>query len=72
MEPEFYGDLVYKFRRIVGGTDLFGIIQKDCQSLQKDYYMTVMQKTACIAFNLIMVDNFASRFECTTMNRVSD
>ena len=22
-EPEFYGDLVYKFRRIVGNTDFF-------------------------------------------------
>ena len=31
-EPEFYGDLVYKFRKIIGEND-FLIIQKDNRSL---------------------------------------
>ena len=33
-EPEFYGDLVYKFKKIVGRADFSGSVQKKYRSLQ--------------------------------------
>ena len=33
-EPEFYGDLVYKFKKIVGRADFSGSVQKNYRTLQ--------------------------------------
>ena len=53
--PEFDGDLVYKFRKIVGKTDF------------SDQFKKKKKKTACILINPVMFDNFASLFNCTTV-----
>ena len=36
-EPEFYGDLVYKFRKIIGKNDFPYHFKKDICSLLKDW-----------------------------------
>ena len=36
------------------------------------YNMDILRQTACIVGNPIMFDNFASLFNCTTVNRSSD
>ena len=36
-EPEFYGDLVYKFRKIIGNNDFPYHLKKDNCSLSKDW-----------------------------------
>ena len=36
------------------------------------YNLNVMRQSACLAFNPVMVDNYAAAFNCTPMGRVSD
>ena len=36
------------------------------------YNLNVMRQSACLAFNPIMVDNYATFFNCTPASRASD
>ena len=36
------------------------------------YSLDIMRQTACLVINLIIVDGYASLFNCTTANRASD
>ena len=70
-EPEFYGDLVYKFKKIVGRVDFCD--QKNYRSLQTYWYnINIMRQSACLVFKPITVNNFASLFNCTPVGRASD
>ena len=72
-EPEVYGDLVYKFKKIVGRTDFSDHFRKIIIRYKRiGYNMNVMRQTACLLVNPIMVNNFADLFNCTPMGRVSD
>ena len=68
-EPEIYGDLVYnegmadfsdQFRKIVVRYKRIG------------YNINIMRQSACLVFNPITVNNFASLFNCTPVGRASD
>ena len=64
-EPEFYGDLGYKFKKVIGGTDFSDqlrkiIIRHKCIG----YDLNVMQQSACLVINPITADNFAALFNC--------
>ena len=37
-EPEFYGDLVYKFRKIIGKNDFSYHLKKILARLKKDWF----------------------------------
>ena len=72
-EPEFYGDLVYKFKKVVGRADFSDqfkkiIVRYKCIG----YNINIMRQFACLAFNTITVINFTSLFNCTPMGRASD
>ena len=46
--PEFYGDLVYKFRKIVGKNDLLIIFKKIIVRYKKiGYSIDVLRQTTC-------------------------
>ena len=68
-EPEFYGDLVYKFRKIIGKNDFKKIVVRYKKT---GYNINVLQQTACLVVNLIKVSSFAYLFNCTTVGRTSD
>ena len=72
-EPEFYGDLVYKFKKNVDRpffSDQFRyIIVRDKRI---GYNINIMRQSACSVFNPIMVNNFASLLNCTPVGRASD
>ena len=71
-EPESYGDLVYKFRLIIGKYDFPFHFQKIIVRYKKiGYNIDVLRQTACLVVNPIKV-NFAYIFECTTVGRASD
>ena len=72
-EPEFYGDLVYKFNLIVGRAD-FSDKSKIIVLRYKriGYNINIMRQSACLVFNPIMVNNFASLFNYTPAGRASD
>ena len=72
-EPEFYGDLVYKFKKIVGRTDFSDHFTKMIIRYKRiGYNMNVMRQTAWLVVNLITVYNFADLFNCTPVGRASD
>ena len=72
-EPEFYGDLVYKLKKIVGSNNFSAQFIKIISYYKKiGYSIYVLQQTACLVVNPIMVDNFAFLFNCTPVGRTSD
>ena len=65
-EPEFYGDLVYKFKKIVGRVDFSDQFRKIIVRYKRiGYNINIMRQSACLVFNTITVNNFASLFNCT-------
>ena len=72
-EPEFYGDLVYKFKTIVGRADFSDQFRKIIVRYKRiGYNINIMRQSACLVFNPITVNNFASLFNCTPVGRASD
>ena len=72
-EPEFYGDLVYKFKKIVGRADFSDQFRKIIVRYKRiRYNINIMRQSACLVFNPITVNNFASLFNCTPVGRASD
>ena len=72
-EPEFYGDLIYKFKTIVGRADLSDQFKKNIVRYKRiGYNINIMRQSACLVFNSITVNNFASLFNCTPVGRASD
>ena len=55
-EPIFYGDLVYKFKRIVGKPNLSDQFQKIVKRyIRVGYNLDIMRQSACLVLNLIRV-----------------
>ena len=72
-EPEFNGDLVYNFKKIMCRTDSSDqfrkiIIRHKCIG----YDFNFMRQSACLLIKPITVDNFAAIFDCMPMDRPSD
>ena len=67
------GDLVYKFRKIIGKYDFPFHFKKIIVRYKKiGYYIHVLRQAACLVVNPVKVDNFAYLFDCTTVGRTSD
>ena len=65
-EPEFYGDLVYKLKNIVGSNNISAQFIKIISHYKKiGYNNNVLQQTACMVVKPITVGNFAFLFNCT-------
>ena len=72
-EPEFYGGLVYRFRKIVGKSNFSEQFRKLINRYKRiGYNLDIMRQTACLVVNPIIVDGYASLFNCTTAVRASD
>ena len=67
-EPEFYGDLVYKFRK--NGKNDFPFLSVRYKKIGYNIY--VLRQTACLVVNPIKVNSFAYLFNSTTVGRASD
>ena len=71
--PGLCGGLVRGFRGIVGRADFsdrFGGIVVRCGRIGCG--VNIMRQSACLVFNPITVNNFASLFNCTLVGRASD
>ena len=65
-EPEFYGDLVYKFRQIIGKNDFPYHFKKIIVRYKKiGDSINVLRQTECLVVNPIKVNS-------TTVGRTSD
>ena len=72
-DPIFYGDLVYKFKRIVGKpnfSDQFKKIVK--RYIRVGYNLDIMRQSACLVLNPITVYSYGFLFNCTTVGQASD
>ena len=72
-EPIFYGDLVYKFKRIVGKpnfSDQFKKIVK--RYIKVGYNLDVMRQSACLVLNPITVNSYGFLFNWTTVGQALD
>ena len=72
-EPEFYGDLVYKFMKLIGRNYFSFQFRKIITRYRRiGYKINVMRHSAFLVFNPITVDSYAAFFNCTLMGRASD
>ena len=72
-EPEFYGDLVYKLKKIVSSNNFSAHFLKIISHYKKiGYNIKVLHQTVCLVVNPIMVGNLAFLFNSTPVGRISD
>ena len=72
-ESEFYGELVYKFKKLIGSNDLSFQFRKIITRYRRlGYNLNVMRQSACLVFNPIMVDSYPAFLNCTPVGRASD
>ena len=72
-ETDFYGNLVYKFRKIIGKNDFPYHFKKIIVRYKNiGYNINVLRQTACLDVNPIKVNSFAYLFNCTTVGLASD
>ena len=65
-EPDFYGYLMYKLKKIVGSNNFLAQFMKIIPHYKKiGYNINVLQQTACLMVNQITVGNLAFLFNCT-------
>ena len=70
---DFYGDFVYKLKKIVGSNNFSAQFLKIISNYKKiGYNINVLQQTACLVVNPITVGNFAFLFNCTPVGQTSD
>ena len=71
--PEFYGDLVYKFKKIIGNPNFSNLFKRIVNRFKRaGYYLDIMRQTACLDFNPIMVEGYVALFSCTAVVQASD
>ena len=71
-DPEFNGDLVYKFRKIFGKNDFPFHFKKIFVRYKKiGYNIDVLRQTACLVVNSIKVNSFTYLFHCTMVGQAS-
>ena len=71
-EPIFYGDLVHKFKRIVGKPNFSDQFKKIVKSyIRVGYNLDIMQQSACLVLNPITAYSYGF-FNCMTMGKASD
>ena len=72
-EPEFYGVLVYKFKKIIGVTDFSDLFRKTIMRNKRiGYNLNEMRQSACLVINPVNVDSYIALFNCTLVDRASD
>ena len=72
LKSEFYGDLVYRIRKIVGKSNFAEQFRKLINRYKRiGYYPYIMRQTACLVVNPVTVDSYALLFNCTTVVRAS-
>ena len=72
-EPIFYGDLVYKFKRIVGQSYLSDQFKKIVKRyIRVRYNLDIMRQSACLVLNSVTVYSYGFLFNCTTVGQASD
>ena len=65
--PEFYGDVIYKLRNIIGNGNFHMLFINHIKKyISRGYDRTILQRTARLVVNPSTVDNHAVLFACAT------
>ena len=65
---DFFGDLVYKFKKTVGNPNFSDLFKRIVNSSRRaGYALDIMRQTACLVFNQIMVEGYTTLFSCTAV-----
>ena len=71
--PEFYGGLAYKLKKIIGNLNFSNLLKRIVNGFKiAGYSLDIMRQTACLALNPIMVEGYATLFCCTAVVQASD
>ena len=71
--PEFYENLVYKFKKIFGNLNFSNLFKRTVNRFKRAWYtFDIMRQTACLVFNQIMVEGYAALFRCRAVVQASD
>ena len=71
--PEFYGDFVHKFKKIIGNPNFSDLFKPSVNRFMiVGYTLDIMRHIACLVFNPIMVECYAALFSCTAVVQASD
>ena len=72
-EPIFYGDLVYKFKRIVGISNFSDQFKKIVKGyIRVGCNLDIMRQSACMGLNPNTVYSYGFILNCTTVGQASD
>ena len=74
-QSEFFGDLVYKFKRIVGNPSFNDRFKKVTKRYENGYNMDIMRPSAilyCLVVYVIPVYSYVFLFNCTRVDQASD
>ncbi|MCG8117959.1 MAG: hypothetical protein N0E45_21745 [Candidatus Thiodiazotropha endolucinida] len=72
-QPEFFGDIIYKLRKIKGKPNFSDQFQKIIKRYKRiGYDINAIQQSACIVFDPITVGHYAFLFNCTPVAHGSD
>ena len=73
LAPIFYGDLVYKSKRIVGKPNFSDKLKKIVKRyIRVGYNLDIMPQSSCLVLNPITVYSYGFLFNCTTVGQASD
>ena len=71
--PEFYGNLVYKLKKIIGNPNIYDLFKRIVNRFKRTgYTLDIMRQTARPVFNPIMVEGFGALFSCTAVVQALD
>ena len=71
--PEFYGDLVYKFKKNIGNQNFSNLFKCIVNRFKRaGYTLDIMRQTASLVFNPIIVEGYAAHFSYTAVVQASD
>ena len=66
--PEFFGDFVYKFKKIIGNPNFSDLFKRIVNRFKRACYtLDTLRQTACLVFFPIMVEGYAALFSCTAV-----
>ena len=66
--PEIYGDLVYKFKKIIVNPNFSGLFKRIVNRFKRAGYTSdIMGQTAYLVYNPIMVEGYAALLSCTAV-----
>ena len=70
---EFYGDLVYKFKNIIGNPKFSDLFKRIVNRFKRSVYTSdIIRQTASLVFNPIMIESYAALFSCMVVVQASD